>query len=226
MPEDKKNDGGQSLLSGIQGEVSAESAPLMNFITRHASSIASLVLTALLIIAGIAVWNWYHGGKQEEARRELARVSAQLRGADKSAALARLAEGAPDNVKLFIYLSLGQSAQENGDPVLAAEAYAKAAKLDGDGALGMTAALGSVGSLLMQSEYVQALALLEELEKKLPQAASSMEFKQMLAEAAAKAGRTELALKTYESLAETVKTPEAAYFKSRADALKKAIGQK
>lgn len=223
MEEKKRTDENGGLLGGIQSEVSAESAPLLNFITRHASSIASFVLIFLLVLGGVAVWNWYHGGKQKEARQELARINAQLKGADKNQALAKLAENAPDSAKLFVYMSLGQSAQENGDPVLAADAYAKAASLDGDGALGLTAALGSVGSLLMQAEYLQALTLLQELDKKLPEASKSMEFKQMLAEAAAKAGQPELAYKTYEDLAATVKTPEAAYFKSRAEAIKKEL---
>lgn len=221
--QNKPVDGSSKLLDGIQSEVSAENAPLLNFITRHASMIAGLVLLLLLVLGGMAIWNWYHGGKQDEARRELARINEELKGADKNQALAKLAENAPDSTKLFIYMSLGQSAQENGDPVLAADAYAKAASLDGDGALGLTAALGSVGSLLMQAEYVQAFALLQELDRKLPEASKSMEFRQMLAEAASKAGKPELALKIYENLAATIKTPEAAYFRSRADSLKQEI---
>lgn len=220
MKDNSKNDAPkQGLLDGIQGEVGAESAPLLNFITRHASLIAGVVLLLLLILGGMAIWNWYHKGKQEEARRELARINAELKSSDRDAALAKLAENAPDSVKLFIYMSLGQSAQENGNPILAADAYAKAAQLDGDGALGLTAALGSVGSLLMQAEYTQALALLQELEARLPESSRSVELRQMLAEAASKAGKKDLALKTYESLAKEVKTPEAAYFKSRAEAL-------
>lgn len=227
MAEQKKNeDKSASLLDGIQSEVSTENAPLLNFITKNASYIAGGVLTLLLILGGIAVWNWYHGGKQAEARQELARINSQLKGADRDKALAKLAENAPESTRLFIYMSLGQSAQENGDPVLAADAYAKAASLDGDGALGLTAALGSVGSLLMQAEYLQALTLLEELDRKLPDASKSMEFKQMLAEAAFRSGKIELAYKTYENLAATVKTPESRYFKSRAEALKIELDKK
>lgn len=224
MAENRKNDStNSSFLEGIQGEVSTESAPLLNFITRNASLIAGLVLLLLLILGGMAIWNWYHKGKQEEARRELARINMQLKAAEKDQALAKLAENAPDSVKLFIYMSLGQSAQENGNPILAADAYAKAAQLDGDGALGLTAALGSVGSLLMQGEYTQGLALLQELEARLPESSRSVELKQMLAEAASKAGKTELALKTYQTLAREVKTPEAAYFRSRVEALEKEL---
>lgn len=220
MKQEKKQEAGTgTLLDDIQGEVSAESAPLLQFITKHASLIASGVLLLLLALGAVAVWNWYHGSKQEEARRELDRINMQLKGKDKDAALNKLAENAPNSVKLFIYMSLGQSAQENNDPVLAADAYAKAASLDGDGALGLTAALGSVGSLLMQGKFPQALALLQELEKKLPDSRNSAALQQMLAEAASRAGQLELAQKTYQKLAEEVKTPEAAYFHSRADAI-------
>lgn len=211
--------GSPGLLDNIQGEVSAENAPLLNFITKYASTIASIVLALLLVLGGWAVWNWYHGGKQKEAREELARINAELQGADRDKALSELAKKAPDSTKLFIYMSLGQSAQENGNPVLAADAYAKAASLDGDGALGLTAALGSVGSLLMQAEYNQALALLLELEKKLPESANSVQLQQMLAEAAYRAGKLDLAQKTYKKLGEELTTPEAAYFRNRAEAI-------
>lgn len=227
MNQQKNQDtGSQTLLDGIQGEVSAENAPLLQFITRHASAIAGIALLLLLVLGGMAIWNWYHGGKQEEARKELDRINMQLKGKDKDEALNKLAENAPNSVKLFIYMSLGQSAQENGNPVLAADAYAKAASLDGDGALGLTAALGSVGSLLMQGQYQQALALLQELEKKLPDSRNSVQLQQMLAEAASKAGKLDLAQKTYQALATEVKTPEAAYFRSRAEALAKEMAQK
>lgn len=218
-PEKNQDTGSQTLLDGIQGEVSAENAPLLRFMTKHASALAGVVLVLLLVLGGMAVWNWYHGGKQEEARRELDRINMQLKGKDRDAALSKLAENAPDSVKLFIYMSLGQSAQENGDPALAADAYAKAASLDGDGALGLTAALGSVGSLLMQAQYPQALALLQELKKKLHGSGNLVPLQQMLAEAASKAGQLELAQKTYAALAAGAKTPEAAYFHSRAEAL-------
>ena len=77
----------------------------------------------------------------------------------------------------------------------------------------------------MQNENVQALALLQELEAKLPESRRSVQLRQMLAEAAARAGKTELAYKTYLGLAEEVKTPEGAYFRSRAEALGATLGK-
>ncbi len=57
--------------------------------------------------------------------------------------------------------------------------------------------LGSVGSLMMQAEYQQALALLQELDKRLPAANNSQYLQQMLAEAAYRTGNKQLALETY-----------------------------
>lgn len=225
--DQQKNQGrpAPGLLDGIQNEVSAENAPLLDFITKYAGVIASVVLAILLILAGMGIWKWYHGGKQKEAQEELARINLQLQGAERDEALNNLAKNAPDSTKLFIYLTLAKSAQENGNPVLAGEAYAKAASIDGDGALGLTAALGSVGTLLMQAEYTQALVLIQEFEKKWPEAAKSVQLQQMLAEAAANAGQTELASKTYEALAREVQGPEADYYRSRAEQLAKSGGK-
>lgn len=215
-----------TLLDGIHSEVSVENQPLLNFITKYASVIAGCVLVLLLVLGGLAVWNWYHHGKQQEAREELARINMQLKGKDRETALSKLAANAPDNVKLFIYLSLGQSAQENGNPILAADAYAKAAEIDGDGPLGLTAALGSVTSLLMQGEFQQGLALLQELEAKLPPARHSVQFKQLLAEAAYGASKLELAEKIYTELGQQVNTPQASYFRERAEQIAAEIAKR
>lgn len=222
-PQNNSNDASNPLLQGIQSEVSDENAPLLNFITRYAGIIAGVVLTLLLVLGGMAIWNWHKTGKQEEARAELARINMQFKGEARDKALLNLAQNAPDSTKLFIYMSLGQSAQENGNPVLAADAYARAAKLDGDGPLGLAAALGSVGSLMMQSEFKQAFALLQELDKRLPAANNSPYLQQMLAEAALRTDNRKMAENIYRKLSENSSTPQSAYFKKMADKIAAGI---
>lgn len=222
MNQQKNQDAG-GLLGGIQDEVSPESAPLLQFITKYAGTIAAFVVLLLLIIGAVAIWDWYHNSKQEEARAEMARISYQLKGQERDAALAKLAESAPESVKLYIYLSLARSAQENGNPALAADAYAAVAKLDGDGPLGITAALGSAACLLMQARYEEALGQLQELEKKVPDQAVNIEIRQLLAEAAAKAGRPDLAQAAYQKLAQEIKSSEGQYFQFRAGEMAKKM---
>ena len=222
----QKNQGEETspLFRDLQAEVSSESAPLLQFMLRHAGIIAGVVILFLLVLAGTGIWRWYSGGKNEDARQELARVSMTMQGQERLKALAALADKAPSDVRLSVLLAWAQSALESGDAAVAAEVYAKAAKLDADGALGMAAALGEAGSLLKAGKNAEALTLLQGLEARLPGENRSVQLRQMLAEAAARAGQKDLAAKTYQALAQDVSGLDGDYFRVRAEALVPAAG--
>lgn len=222
----QKNQGEETspLFRDLQAEVSSESAPLLQFMLRHAGIIAGVVILFLLVLAGTGIWRWYSGGKNEDARQELARVSMTVQGQERLKALAALADKAPSDVRLSVLLAWAQSALESGDAAVAAEVYAKAAKLDADGALGMAAALGEAGSLLKAGKNAEALTLLQGLEARLPGENRSVQLRQMLAEAAARAGQKDLAAKTYQALAQEVNGLDGEYFRVRAEALVPAAG--
>lgn len=222
----QKNQGEETspLFRDLQAEVSSESAPLLQFMLRHAGIIAGVVILFLLVLAGTGIWRWYSGGKNEDARQELARVSMTVQGQERLKALAALADKAPSDVRLSVLLAWAQSALESGDAAVAAEIYAKAAKLDADGALGMAAALGEAGSLLKAGKNAEALTLLQGLEARLPGENRSVQLRQMLAEAAARAGQKDLAAKTYQALAQEVSGLDGDYFRVRAEALVPAAG--
>ncbi len=223
----QKNQGEETspLFRDLQAEVSSESAPLLQFMLRHAGIIAGVVILFLLVLAGTGIWRWYSGGKNEDARQELARVSMTMQGQERLKALAALADKAPSDVRLSVLLAWAQSALESGDAAVAAEVYAKAAKLDADGALGMAAALGEAGSLLKAGKNAEALTLLQGLEARLPGENRSVQLRQMLAEAAARAGQKDLAAKTYQALAQEVSGLDGDYFRVRAEALVPAAGR-
>lgn len=222
----QKNQGEETspLFRDLQAEVSSESAPLLQFMLRHAGIIAGVVILFLLVLAGTGIWRWYSGGKNEDARQELARVSMTMQGQERLKALAALADKAPSDVRLSVLLAWAQSALESGDAAVAAEVYAKAAKLDADGALGLAAALGEAGSLLKAGKNAEALTLLQGLEARLPGENRSVQLRQMLAEAAARAGQKDLAAKTYQALAQEVNALDGEYFRVRAEALVPAAG--
>ena len=222
----QKNQGEETspLFRDLQAEVSSESAPLLQFMLRHAGIIAGVVILFLLVLAGTGIWRWYSGGKNEDARQELARVSMTMQGQERLKALAALADKAPSDVRLSVLLAWAQSALESGDAAVAAEVYAKAAKLDADGALGMAAALGEAGSLLKAGKNAEALTLLQGLEARLPGENRSVQLRQMLAEAAARAGQKDLAAKTYQALVQEVSGLDGDYFRVRAEALVPAAG--
>ncbi len=222
----QKNQGEETspLFRDLQAEVSSESAPLLQFMLRHAGIIAGVVILFLLVLAGTGIWRWYSGGKNEDARQELARVSMTMQGQERLKALAALADKAPSDVRLSVLLAWAQSALESGDAAVAAEVYAKAAKLDADGALGLAAALGEAGSLLKAGKNAEALTLLQGLEARLPGENRSVQLRQMLAEAAARAGEKDLAATTYQALAQEVNGLDGEYFRVRAEALVPAAG--
>lgn len=218
-PQKNQDEKKAGLFDGIQSEVSAENAPLLEFITKYAGIIAGIVITLLLILGGMGAWRWYQTDKQKNALNELANIEVHLSGSEKNAALTKFAENAPDTLKIYAYMSLGKNALENNNPKLAADAYANAAKLGGDSSLGVAASFAEAGALLNQEDYSRAISILQNLEKYFIEPSSAIRLKEMLAEAAAAAGNKELAIKTYEWLGNEVKTPEGSYFRSRAEAL-------
>ena len=90
--------------------------------------------------------------------------------------------------------------------------------------MGLTAALGEAGSLLKAGKNAEALTLLQGLEPRLPVENRSVQFRQMLAEAAVKAGQKDLAARTYQALAQEVKGLDGDYYRVRAEALAPAGG--
>lgn len=224
-PQKNQGEAATPLLRDLQAEVSSESAPLLQFILRHAGLIAGTVVLFLLVLAGTGLWEWYDEKQNEEVRQELARISMGMQGQERIAALEALAGKAPSAVRVPVLLAWAQSALEADDPGTAAEAYAAAAAEDAQGALGIVAGLGQAGSLLKAGKASEALQVLQVLEGGRSQGASSLELRQLLAEAAEAAGQKDLAARTYLALAAESQGVEKDYFNSRAVALVPATGE-
>ena len=137
-----------TLLNDLKAEVSAESAPLLQFIVRHSGLIVGVVVILLVALVGTAVWRWHQGGLQAEAQTELARIGITMKGGDRLKALDDLAAKAPENMRYSIYLMQAEFAMQDQDYSRAEQAYATAARLDADGAMGLMAALGQAGALI------------------------------------------------------------------------------
>lgn len=216
----QKNQGMEdsSLLRDLQAEVSSESAPMLQFMLRHAGTIAGIVVLFVLVLAGTGIWRWYSSSRDEDARQALARAVIENHGAAQVKALAAMAAKAPENVRFSVYLALGQSAMRNGDATAAADAFAKAAKT-GDGALAMAAGMNEAGALLKLGKNAEALALLQGLQSALPGEVVAPQLKQMTAEAAVVAGKPEQAARIYLALAREAQGLNSEYFRSRAASL-------
>ena len=199
----QKNQGAPEspLLRDLQSEVSAESAPLLQFMLRHAGVIAGVVVLLLLVLGGTGVWRWYHSSRGEASRDDLARVALLESGAQQVASLQSLAEKAHGSVRFAVRMTLGQSALAQNQPDVAAQAYAAAAAEDPKGALGLAAGFNEAGALLKAGKAAEALALLQRLQSSLPGEVRAPQLRQMLAEAAAVAGQPQEAAKVYLALA-------------------------
>lgn len=229
--ENRAGENYNSLLDGIQGEVAAENAPLLNFITRYAGIIAGCAILLLLVLGGMGIWNWWSAKKDNELRMEISRILLQKNVDEQYGALAELAKDAPASVKFSIYMTMARIARSKGDSTLAAEAYANAANLDAEGALGLAAALGEVGSLMEQKKYDQALMRLKELEKRAPNVKNSLYLQQLMADAAVRTGDKQLAMEIFRKLADEVSrngengaaSGQGAYYRQRSDQLTKEL---
>ena len=197
----QKNQGAEDspLLRDLQAEVSSESAPMLQFMLRHAGTIASIVVLFVLVLAGTGIWRWYSTSKNDEARQSLARIVLQTSGPAQVKELAALAEKAPADVKFSAYLGLGQSARSSGANATAAEAGGNGAEESG-GPLGLIAGMNEAGAMLKAGKYADALALLQKLQAALPGEVTAPQLKQMMAEAAVAAGQTDQAARIYLTL--------------------------
>lgn len=216
----QKNQGAEDspLLRDLQAEVSSESAPMLQFMLRHAGTIAGIVVLFVLVLAGTGLWRWYTTSKNDEARQALAHIVLQTSGSAQLKELAALAERAPSDVRFSVYLALGQSAMSNGDNAAAAEAFAKAAK-ESEGPLALVAGMNEAGAMLKAGKYADALALLQKLQSSLPGEVTAPQLKQMTAEAAVAAGQTEQAARIYLALSREAQGLNGEYFHARAVAL-------
>ena len=216
----QKNQGAEDspLLRDLQAEVSSESAPMLQFMLRHAGTIASIVVLFVLVLAGTGIWRWYSTSKNDEARQSLARIVLQTSGPAQVKELAALAEKAPSDVRFSAYLALGQSAMSNGDNATAADAFAKAAKAS-DGPLALVAGMNEAGAMLKAGKYADALAQLQKLQAALPGEVTAPQLKQMTAEAAVAAGQTEQAARIYLALSREAQGLNSEYFHARATTL-------
>lgn len=181
----QKNQGAEEspLFRDLQAEVSSESAPLLQFMLRHAGLIAGVVILFLLVLGGTAIWKWHSGSTSAEARQELARITLLNQGQERIKALTTLAEKAPGPVRLTAYLTLGQSAVESGDFAAAAQGLRQGRPGRRRRRAGHGRVVGEAGALLKAGKNAEALTLLQNLETRLPVEARSPQIRLMLAEA-------------------------------------------
>ena len=213
-----------TLLNDLRAEVSAETAPLLLFLQRHAGRIAGCVGLFLLVLIGAGIWSWRNEAAREEAQAELARISLSLKGEERTKALGELAKTAPESVRYAVLAAQARSAEESQDWTQAARIYGEAARLDSEGTLGQTALLAQCGALMRSGSpesASEALAVLQSLSGRV-EGASRPALLRMQAEAALAAGRNDVAAAAFRALGEEARDEDKAYYLARAAQLEGA----
>ncbi len=211
-----------TLLTDLRAEVGAESAPLLQFILRHAALIACGVGLFVLVLVGAGIWNWRNETAREDAQAELARISLSLKGEERTKALGELAARAPEDVRFAVLAAQAQSAAESQDWTQAARIYGEAARLDSEGSLGQAALFAQCGALMnagTPESASEALAVLQALTGRV-EAARQGALLRMQAEAALAAGRTDVAVAVFSKLAEDGDQDDQAYYRFRVEQLR------
>ena len=184
-----------TLLGDLRAEVSAESAPLLQFIVTNSKAIASVVLLLLIALAGTGIWRWHASSKAE-------------------------AESSPAEFRYSVLSALARSAAEAGDLDRAAAAYGKAAQLEKGQPMGLAAELAQAGVLLRAGKGEEALKLLQSLESGMSEE-SRLELLPLVADAAEMAGKKDVAADAYGRLGKAYPGEDGSFYRARAAELGK-----
>lgn len=204
-----------TLLGDLKAEVSAESAPLLQFIVTNSKAIAAVVLLLLIALAGTGIWRWHASSRAEDALDTLAKTMLTTSGTDRVAALEALAESSPAEFRYSALTALARSAVEAGELDRAAAAYGKAAQLEKGRPMGLAAELAQAGVLLRAGKGEEALTLLQSLESDLPEE-SRLEMLPLVADAAELAGKKDVAAAAYDSLGKAYPGEDGSFYRARA----------
>ena len=204
-----------SILRDIESEVTQETRPLLQFIVNNAKLIVGVVVGLLVALAVAGVWRWHTQSQQEALQGELGQIMHQKATPEQLATLEKLAKDAPARLQAAVYAVEAQSALAQQNYAKAGEAYGKVARSLADMPLGVLGSVNEAASLFGAGKFDEGLKILEPIAAKLPKEAS-MQVRAMLGEAAAKAGKADLAASAFEEVAVQSEGLMADYYRARA----------
>lgn len=211
-----------SLLGSLQGEVSTEATPILQFVLDNVRAIAGIIVLLVLMVIVAGGWRWHAKNTQQTAQNELGMILVTKQGPDRIAALQTFAAKAPASVRSAAYLELAATAMLLRDYGKAAEAYAK---IEGETGLGIVSTVSEASALIESGKPAEALVLLEKIEPTAPEGVRNF-IRSHLAVAAEAAGDYQKALSACENILATGNAPEADYLRFKVQELKARIAAK
>ena len=209
----------EGLVGELQSEVAVEATPLLSFVVRHIRLLVGVVVLLIIAIAAVGGWRWYEASNLHDAEIKLGHVRLAKTGADRIAALEKLAKELPASLLPGIELDIAATALSMQNFPKAAEAYAKLSALAPKSPIGLMAALNQADILQRSKKYTEALAVLDALEKQAPESMKLLILEGQASNAEL-AGDTARALTAYEALAKAAGAQDAPSFQNKINSLK------
>ncbi len=191
--------GSAPMLGGLQAEVSPEAAPLWEFALTHARAIAFGVVALVLIIVGIAGWQWYRESAHDSARRELSLIISGRDTAKKLADLQAFLPKASSALKPAVLLESAAAAIALNQLEDAQQLLAQVEELEKSSPMGTAAALNRADVLMRLGKGKEAVTVLDALLISAPENVRGM-INQQIADFAAASGMKERAATAYDAL--------------------------
>lgn len=201
----------QGLIEEIGSEVSQESAPLLEFITKNGGKIAAVVIIFLLITGLSALWQWHTKKDSQEFLLSMTKAMESQNKKEGIATLENLAHNAPGAMQSIAYLTLANFAAQNSDQGTAQKAYAQAAAADADGVSGIMASFCEISTLMKMEKYAEAMQAIATLEARFP-TNKPLLLRELKAYAAQYSGDTKLAAAIFADISKEYKGEEGDYF--------------
>ena len=198
MAADKKN-----FLDAIKSDVSAEAAPALGFLHKHAKVITITVLAIVAVILLGLGYKWYQAQQLNSQSTQLGVILAQKEGAERITALESFLQKTPEEFKPAVYFEIAFTATGMQDYAKAAQAWKSGGDLlPGNDPMLAVAGLGQASALNKEGKAAEGVAVLEDLLAKIKADQSVTAFIKMeLAALAEAAGQWEKSIATYEEIA-------------------------
>ena len=160
-----KPENNPSLLGTIQGEVSAEASPFLQFLIDKARLIAAAVVLFIVAIVGYGFYSSSQKSAKAEQELEFGRLVTGKTGAGRIAALEEYIKTAPAELRGAAWFAIAEAAQQEKDWAKSYAAWEQVAKLDDS--IRVTATLAMAQALVEQNKENEALDLLDSISGKL-----------------------------------------------------------
>ncbi len=198
MAADKKN-----FMDALKADVSAEAAPALGFLHKHAKAITIGVLAVVVVILLAFGYQWYESRRLGSQSAQLGNILAQKEGTGRIAALEKFLQETPDKFKSAVYFEIAFTTSGMGDFSKAAEAWkAGGDLLPANDPMLAVAGLGQASCLEKSGKAVEGVAVLEDLLSKVNADQNLTNFIKMeLAALAEAAGQWKKSIATYEEIA-------------------------